>query len=95
MIQSRLWFSYDPEGDGFVLHENSQEARKEAEAALAAYRDFSTEDGWGENMEDICWGKLHLFERAVQVDKRDDPSGRWDYLCDYALSVTNVTGDVP
>ena len=52
-----LYFSYDPEGEGLQFHDTETEAKAAAEAALQEERDCAPE-GWGENVEYICWGEV-------------------------------------
>lgn len=78
------WFSYDPDGDGFETHKTEQEAKESAEIAISWYRENSSE-GWDENVEGVCYGRIH---QAVQmVDKRPLPeSSEFDYTCNYRLA---------
>lgn len=80
------FFSYDPE-DGFSFHTSEAEAKKAAEDSLECYRDVCSE-GWPEEVESVCWGTVQ--EIAGMTNKRVDPSGHFDYLCDYELHHINT-----
>jgi hypothetical protein len=51
-----MFFSYDHEG-GFKFHETPAGAKARAEKALDMDRD-DAEDGWDDNVTDICWGEV-------------------------------------
>lgn len=81
------WFSYDAEGDGFRLHDAEEEARTAAQRALEQRRDEAA-DGWSEDVESICWGKVHqAVVLTSSIDTADDPdcSSRFDSIDDYDL----------
>lgn len=52
-----LYFTYDPEGDGFRFHGSAEDAKAHAENSLQEERDEAPE-GWSENVKDICWGEV-------------------------------------
>jgi hypothetical protein len=61
------WWSYDPDGDGFEQHKTAEEAEKSAVKAFA--RDESAcSDGWSENTESICWGRI--CGGVVELERR-------------------------
>lgn len=77
------WFSWDTEDGGIAFHETEAAAKAAAEASLAAERDLAGE-GWSENVEDICWGKV--LGRVVETDRRPaGPEAGYDETVDYAL----------
>jgi hypothetical protein len=84
-----MWFSYDPNGDGFDLHDSEDAARKSAEAALEAERE-NARDGWDEDaVLQICWGLI--IGRVEEVERRpvEDGDGldgsKIDEFVDYGL----------
>ena len=42
------------------------------------------DDGWHEEVESVCWGQV--VQQATMMNKRPDPDGHYDYLCDYKLA---------
>jgi hypothetical protein len=64
--ERRMFFSYDHE-DGIEFHETAEEAKARAEKALDMDRDFA-EDGWDDNVTDICWGEVK--GRVVETMRR-------------------------
>ena len=89
-----LYFSYDPEGDGFTIHRTAEEAKRHAEADLDATRDYACE-GWSDSVEHICWGEIK--ERATKVNEMTTEeaveqgiyvSNDFDTICDYELKPT-------
>ena len=61
-----MFFSYDHE-DGIEFHETAEEAKARAEKALDMDRDVA-EDGWDDNVTDICWGEVK--GRVVETMRR-------------------------
>lgn len=61
------FFSYDGGNHDFNLHETAEDAKKYAQALI---RD-SLDGEWGEDVDQICWGKL--IEETVQVDLIERP----------------------
>jgi len=53
-----MYFSYDPNGDGYVKHITEIEAEEAALVALEIERDEALTEDWDEAVEDICWGKI-------------------------------------
>ncbi len=87
-----LYFSYDPEGDGFTIHNTAEEAKKASEADLDCTRDYASDDGWSDSVCHICWGEIkevatkvnemtkeEAYERGIYV------SSDFDFICDYQL----------
>jgi hypothetical protein len=61
-----MYFSYDPNGDGYTEHTTEAEAKRAASTALEAERDEALTDGWDEVVENICWGRI--IERAFRKE---------------------------
>jgi hypothetical protein len=76
------WFSFDPLGDGLVVHDTEEAARSAAQEAFGFCEDESV-DGWSEEVSQICWGKLS--QRVVLVSSTPDTSGRFDSIDKYEL----------
>lgn len=82
-----LYFSYDPEGDGFMFHDTETEARSAAESALQDERDCAPE-GWGENVELICWGEVKQRVKETEcrpATEEDGMSSDIEIYADYDL----------
>jgi hypothetical protein len=85
------YFSYDPEGDGFTLHDTAEDARKASEIDLSCYKDNASE-GWSDGVSHVCWGELK--QRAVMVNEMNKEEAEhqgiyfdnsFDTICDYEL----------
>lgn len=82
-----LYFSYDPEGAGFMFHDTETEAKAAAETSLQDERDCAPE-GWSENVELICWGEV--VQRVKETMSRpateeDGLSSGIEIYADYEL----------
>jgi hypothetical protein len=66
------WWSYHPEGDGFVLHATEAEAKADAQNALECERDEAY-DGWSDSVTSICWGRV--CGRATETLRRPREDG--------------------
>lgn len=85
------YFSYDPEGDGFTLHNTAEEAKQAAENDLACHREWSCE-GWSDSVSDVCWGEIKQMAKKVREMTKEEAehvgiyvSNDFDYICDYEL----------
>lgn len=90
------YFSYDPEGDGFTLHNTAEEAKKHAEDDLSCHRDNASE-GWSDSVEHVCWGEVKQTTFKVREMTKEDAehsgiyvSNDFDYICDYELKDLSV-----
>ena len=63
----KRFFSHDPQGHGIQFHDTAEEAKKEAEAALEAYREDASDNGWDESAAEVCWGEVRQVAVASQV----------------------------
>ena len=79
----KLFFSYDPEGDGFLTHATAEEAEKAARDALDANRDAAAEGGWCEEPTEICWGEV--TGKVVETSRQT--------ACEYLECEPGCTGD--
>lgn len=60
-------------GDGIHFLNTEEEAKSEAEKALAFWRDKAGCDGeWDDNVDQICWGEIREQVRAVAVGDGGD-----------------------
>lgn len=86
-----MFFSYDHE-DGIEFHETAEEAKARAEKALDMDRDVA-EDGWDDNVTDICWGEVK--GRVVETMRRpttpEDNTDCEEWV-DYAMQDTPNPG---
>jgi hypothetical protein len=76
------YFDYD-HMDGISFHKTADEARSEAEATLEEEADNAADDGWSENVDDICWGVVLGSAERTSCEKSDD--GRFDEIVSYAI----------
>lgn len=63
----KRYFSYDPNGSGFKLHDTAAEARQEAEAGFAEEKRLAAK-GWWPDTESICWGEVK--QGVVEKERR-------------------------
>lgn len=80
------WFSYDFDV-GLKLHSTAKEAAASAQEAIEDFLDGE----WNEDVETVCWGQV--LQRAVMKNKRPDPDGTYDYICDYELETVKDDED--
>lgn len=81
-----MFFSYDHE-NGIEFHETAEAAKARAEENFQ-YDQDAAPDGWHEEVDSICWGKVS--ERVVETDRHPDPSGEFEELISYELKpITN------
>lgn len=71
------YFSYDLEGDGFVVHSSEQDAMNAANQALQESRKLAVEDGEWEDGE-ICWGEIREYMVPCDIDPETG-------FCDFKL----------
>lgn len=82
-----MYFSYCPE-NGFQFHETEQEAREMGEKNFATFEDYAASDGWGDNVDDVCWGVVR--QRVTEISRRDPnpvegDNTDFDEIIDYKL----------
>ncbi|MCX8665336.1 MULTISPECIES: hypothetical protein [unclassified Gilliamella] len=74
------YFSYSPNA-GLEFHETEKQARERAEESISFYDSKS----WDDLVEMVCYGEVK--EVATKTNVRPDPSGEYEYLCDYKLKL--------
>lgn len=79
----RMFFSYDPEGDGFTVHETAEDAKKAACDSLDWSRDDAADGGWLDEPTGICWGEV--MGRVVETSRKS--------ACDYLQCELGCTED--
>jgi hypothetical protein len=95
MKKNMQYFSYHPE-EGFELHKTAEEAKKAAQEHLEYERDQAYE-GWSDNVDGICWGKLK--QRVVETlnrPKTDEDTNvptECDTIAEYDLLDLNLGDD--
>ena len=77
MKTNMIYFSYDPNGNGFTLHKTAAEAKKLVADALEDERDQARNYGWTDYVEHICWGELR--QHAVETVRSSTESMAVDY----------------
>lgn len=73
------WFTFDGVDGTYEEHDTEAEALEHAQFLI----DGSLNEEWQEGVEQIAVGKV--THRAQPENKREDPSGEFDYLVDYNL----------
>ena len=88
--QEQKFFSYDHE-NGPEFHSTAKEAKKRADEALDNDREYAYE-GWAEEVEQICWGKIlgQVVETERRPVKPEDGLCGFDEYVDYQLSDTHA-----
>lgn len=79
----RKYFVYSPD-NGFETFDTAAEAEAVAEDLIGLYREDAFEDGWGEDVESVCWGEV--TQKAVMAlcgPAPDQVTGI--YPCEYVL----------
>jgi hypothetical protein len=91
------YFSYDPTGYGFELHETREEAKKAANDALDYEKREAVFGGWDDNVTKICWGELKqwvvITARRPRIDEDSFISSDCDEVVEYGLS-ENSNGNI-
>lgn len=81
----KRFFSFDPNSDGFVIHDTAEEAEKAAKESLDSEREEASYDGWSEDACRICWGELRQFAKQTVIPP--SPTN-WETHEDYNLTDT-------
>lgn len=76
------FFSYDPDV-GMEFYATAEEARLRAMENLELHRDEAADDGWSEEIGELCWGEIK--QAAIETERKSDDSGKFDYLCEWKL----------
>lgn len=82
-IEPAGWFSYDP-GDYFQTHDTESAAKSAAEAAFSHYREASV-DGWDEDVEQVCYGRIVGKVVRTETLTRQQYEARFDEPLDAAF----------
>jgi hypothetical protein len=77
------YFVYSSD-NGFETFATAAEAEAVAEDLISKYREDAYEDGWDDDVESVCWGRVSQKARAIRVSQTPDPV-HGNYLCDYVL----------
>lgn len=94
------FFHYDLD-EGITFHETEDEARKAASSTLETYRDIAGDDGWPDETNSLCFGKvLECVEQTNYIPRPpeseinedgDDEDGNhwredhWTHIADYGF----------
>ncbi|MEG0209079.1 MULTISPECIES: hypothetical protein [Gammaproteobacteria] len=80
-----MFFGYDPDS-GFNLFKTEAEAKSFAQDAIDYYKGESC-DGWDEQVDQVCWGKV--MQETVMTNKRECETPHekemFSFICDYEL----------
>jgi hypothetical protein len=77
------FFAYDPNGGGIDFFKTAKEAKDHASKAFDEEQNIAADDGWQEEVTSLCWGEIK--EGVVEVSRREDESGKFDVIIEYAL----------
>jgi len=66
----KRFFTYDPE-DTITFYDTAEEAKAEAKKILSLYADQAADEGWNQDVVDVCWGEVK--ESAVEVERKTRP----------------------
>ena len=75
----KQWFVSDLENNIYEFFETEEDAVRFAQECIENCLD----DEWSDGVESIFVNKI--THRAVMVNSRPDPDGRFDVLCDYEM----------
>lgn len=81
------FFAYDPDS-GFELFATEAEAKKFADDAIEYYRGDAFTDGWPDEVNQVCWGRLMGESTKVNarpVDLQCDYEARFSEICDFQI----------
>ena len=85
------YFAYSHEM-GVEFFPSAELAKERAERELCEYRECAAGEGWSEDTESVCWGKVTEFCKIVseeEVTEEDPWFGEFDRVLDYGLVKTN------
>lgn len=89
-MSTKRYFVRDCCDGEFETYETPELALKAAQIMLEHYRDASSEDaGWPDGF-DIEVGEFFVTHSLEMVNKRDDPSETFDYLCEYEFKKADL-----
>jgi hypothetical protein len=78
-----MYFCYSPNGFGVEFFDTKEEAQSRAEWNFEQERIYAG-DGWDENVDEICWGKvIQKVERTSC--KEAPPDSDFDEIWEYDL----------
>jgi len=83
-----MYFSNDPNGDGFRFRDTEEAAKEEAKIAL---EEENKEDTWNEEVTQICWGVVLGIATEVTGSRRkptEYEKAYFDVIVDYELTKT-------
>ncbi len=83
------FFSLAPD-EGLTFHNTASKAQKHAQKAIDFYEKNASTDGWPEDIEETCWGKV--IESAMPCNHRPDPDGDWAEIHDVELRAVKSDG---
>ncbi|GAA4493678.1 hypothetical protein [Pseudaeromonas paramecii] len=86
------YFAFDPDS-GFETFKTEQAAIEFASDTIDEYREVS-EDGWPEEVEQVCWGEIRQLSKKVK-ERPAPPGSDYDCICDYELGDVLGSQDVP
>lgn len=91
---NRLFFVFDPEGDGLAYYATESERDNAASEAIKGY----LSDGWSEEVTNVIAGRLthttkkcDVISRPDEIDENDCDGegnywGEFDHFCNYKLT---------
>lgn len=85
------YFAYSHEM-GIEFFPSAELAKERAERELDEYREYAGSEGWSEDTESVCWGKVNEFCKVVsekEVTEEDPWFGEFDRVVDYGLVKTD------
>lgn len=69
-----MWFCYD--GECFETYETPEKAKAAADKAMAYCRNEAA-DGWPEETESICWGKVLVHAKVTMERPATEDEKEW------------------
>lgn len=65
---SEQWFSYDPDGMGFMFHDTEEQARRSCLSSVDIHEQWAADDVWADSAGCVCWGRV--LQRFTETERR-------------------------
>lgn len=60
------FFCYDPD-NGINFYATEAEAREAAQSVVDTFRDIAADDGWQDEVEEVCWGVVRQRAKLLEI----------------------------
>jgi hypothetical protein len=75
---TEMWFVYDREDGGFQIFYSEEAAEKEYQKTIEKYREYSSNDEWGDEVESVSWGKIYQTTELIEIENLNNVEEDFD-----------------